>query len=79
MFSENLWKQTQTEQSPEETQWFLLNRKNEFNEYRVGVGGGWGKKEGKGVYPVKYSICALSTELPEGGDRKIIPVIRSSL
>lgn len=40
MFSENLWTQTQTEQSPEETQWFLLNRKNEFNEYRVGVGGG---------------------------------------
>lgn len=49
MFSENLWTQTQTEQSPEETQWFLLNRKNEFNEYEVGVGSGGGRKRGRGL------------------------------
>lgn len=45
MFSENLWTQTQTEQSPEETQWPLLKGKNEFNVYRVRVRGGKEKKE----------------------------------
>lgn len=38
MFSENLWTQTQTEQSPEETQPPLLDVKNEFNVHRVKVG-----------------------------------------
>lgn len=56
MFSENLWTQTQTEQSPEETQWPLLKGKNEFNVYRVRVRGGKEKKERKGVYFVKYSV-----------------------
>lgn len=43
-----------TEQSPEETQWSLLNGKNEFNVHRVRLRGGGGKSKGKGVRPVKY-------------------------